>query len=142
MAKHRRGRRQLEGSINVVPYIDVMLVLLVIFMVTAPLISQSVIDLPVAGDVGNTQQNEAIEIQLPADGTYTVKDYNFGAEEVNLHTVEDAILLVRERRELFPDAPLLIAADRNLQYEKVVELLARLHEEGIQNIGLMTRTTE
>lgn len=142
MRRHRRNHNKLQGQINVVPYIDVMLVLLVIFMITAPLISQSVIDLPPAGDVGATQKHDAIEIQLPSDGTFTVKDYNFGAEETNYHSLDDAIRLVLERRQTFPDAPVLVAAHRNLPYEKVVVVLSRLHDEKIGNIGLLTRTEE
>ena len=137
--RRSRRRRALQSQINVVPYLDVMLVLLVIFMVTAPLINQAVIDLPPAGDIGTTQRQDAIEIQLPTDGGYTVKDYNFGGEEIGFNSIADVMALVRERRELFPEAPLLVSADRKIEYEKVVELLAKLHEEGLQNIGLVTR---
>lgn len=140
MRYRRRQRTKLQGQINVVPYIDVMLVLLVIFMVTAPLIAQSVIDLPTAGDVAQNQKQDAIEIQLPEDGTYTVKDFNFGAEEINFNSLDDAMNLLAERRILFPEAPVLISANRNLPYEKVIAVLARLHEEGIGKIGLVTRT--
>lgn len=142
MRRHNKNKHKQEGQINVVPYIDVMLVLLVIFMVTAPLISQSVIELPTAGDVGTTQQHEAIEIQLPLDGTFTVKDYNFGGEETNFHGIEDALNLITERRATFAQAPVLIAAHKDLPYAQVVAVLSQLHDAGITNIGLMTRTEE
>lgn len=142
MLRRTRRHKGLQSQINVVPYLDVMLVLLVIFMVTAPLINQSVIDLPPAGDVGTEQRQDAIEIQLPADGGFIVKDFNFGGEEINFNTLADAMALVRERRELFPAAPLLVSADRKIAYEKVVEVLAGLHQEGLQNIGLVTRAGE
>ena len=133
---------KLHSQINVVPYLDVMLVLLVIFMVTAPLINQAVIDLPAAGDISASQQQDAIEIQLPEGGGYTLKDFNFGAEEISFNTVEDTIQLLKERKQTFPNAPVLISADRNIAYEKVVEVLARLHGEGIQNVGLVTKIGE
>lgn len=137
-----RSSRALQSQINVVPYLDVMLVLLVIFMVTAPLINQAVIDLPPAGDISATQSQEALEIQLPADGGYILKDYNFGGEEITFNVIEDLLQLLRERRQTFPSAPILISADRQLAYEKVVEVLAILHQEEIQNIGLVTRIGE
>ena len=134
--------RQLQSQINVVPYLDVMLVLLVIFMITAPLIAQSVIELPPAGDLSAQQKNDAIEIQLPANGGFRVKDYNFGGEEIDFSTLDNALQLVNERRGLFPDAPILISADRKLAYEKVIEVLAILHKQGVSNIGLVTRIGE
>ncbi|MBF2735447.1 MAG: ExbD/TolR family protein [Betaproteobacteria bacterium AqS2] len=137
-----RSNSRLQSQINVVPYLDVMLVLLVIFMVTAPLINQAVIDLPPAGDVSATQRQEALEIQLPADGGYLLKDYNFGAEEISFNTLPDLLQLLRERRQTFPGAPILISADRTIAYEKVVEVLALLHREDIKNVGLVTRIGE
>ena len=140
--RRRKRTKSLQSQINVVPYLDVMLVLLVIFMVTAPLINQAVIDLPPAGDVSTSQRQDAIEIQLPADGGYLVKDFNFGGEETNLNTMVDVMALVGERRDLFPAAPVLITADRTIAYEKVVEVLADLHAAGVQNVGLVTRVGE
>ena len=140
----RKAQRtsKLQSQINVVPYVDVMLVLLVIFMITAPLLAQSIIELPPAGDLSSQQKNDAIEIQLPANGGFRVKDYNFGGEETDFSTLDNALQLVNERRSLFPDAPILISADRKLAYEKVIEVLAVLHEEGVANIGLVTRVGE
>ncbi len=133
----RTHRRSLQSQINVVPYLDVMLVLLVIFMVTAPLINQAVIDLPTAGDIAQSQQANALEIQMPADGGYTVKDYNFEGEENPFSSLDAMVAFVGERRLLFPDAPVLIAADKELPYEKVVAVLGSLHEAGIANFGLV-----
>ncbi len=138
MSRSTRKKSDLQSQINVVPYLDVMLVLLVIFMVTAPLINQAVIDLPSAGDIAPNQKNEALEIQMPANGGYQIKDYNFGGEETSFSSLDDALNLIRERRELFPAAPLLISADRDLPYQNVIELLARLQKDGFNNVGLVT----
>ena len=140
MRRSSRRKPDLQSQINVVPYLDVMLVLLVIFMVTAPLINQAVIDLPAAGDIAPNQKQEAIEIQLPASGGYQIKDYNFGGEEISFVVLDDALTLVRERRGLFPAAPLLVSADRDLPYQKIVELLAALQREGFANVGLVAST--
>ena len=139
MMRKAKRSKSLQSQINVVPYLDVMLVLLVIFMVTAPLINQAVIDLPAAGDITTSNQQDAIEIQVPKEGGYTVKDFNFGGEEISFSTLVDVMQLVRERRNLFPAAPVLVSADRDIEYEKVIEVLAQLHEDGLENIGLVTR---
>ena len=136
----RTHRRSLQSQINVVPYVDVMLVLLVIFMVTAPLISQAVIDLPSAGDIARSQQHNALEILMPAEGGYTIKDYNFSGEETAFSSLAEMTDFIRERQLLFPDAPVLIAADRQLAYERVVDVLSALHAAGIKNFGLVAET--
>ncbi len=141
MRRHHPHKPTLLSQINVVPFIDVMLVLLVIFMVTAPLIVQTVIELPEAGDVGVNQKSEAIEVILRADGGILVKDYNF-KDESNLGDAEDLVELVRQRRLLFPEAPVVVSADRSLRYEQVVKVLGKLIEEEIGLVGLNVRTVQ
>ena len=136
----RSRRNQLQSQINVVPYIDVMLVLLVIFMVTAPLISQAVIDLPSAGDIAPGQSANALEILMPEEGGYTVKDHNFEGDETSFADLPATLNHLVERKALFPDAPILIAADKDLPYGRVVEILGALHDRGLTNFGLVAKS--
>jgi len=128
------------SQINVVPFIDVMLVLLVIFMITAPLIVQTVIDLPDAGDVSVNQKHKAIEVTVKLDGEILVKDHNFADETVV--GVEDLANVVRQRRILFPEAPVVVSGDKDLSYERVIEVLGKLIEEDIGMVGLNVRASE
>ena len=139
MSRHAR-KPQLLSQINVVPFIDVMLVLLVIFMITAPLIVQTVIELPTAGDVAVNQKHEAIEVQIRLDGTIVLRDHNFD-DETTVSEAQDVVEIVRQRRILFPEAPVVVSADKNLRYEDVVAVLGSLIEEGIGMVGLNVRTT-
>lgn len=135
--KRRHGSRGLQSEINVVPYLDVMLVLLVIFMVTAPLITQSVIDLPSSGDTATGQRANALEVLMPESGGYTVRDYNFAGAEAVFANLPGLVDHLAERRVLFPGAPILIAADRDLPYWQIVEVLGALHVAGLANFGLV-----
>lgn len=138
----RKNQHSLQSQINVVPYLDVMLVLLVIFMVTAPLINQAVIELPTAGNIAQGQKANALEVLLPEEGGFTVKDFNFNGEETNFAAIDDVVDFIRERRLLFPDAPILIAANKDLPYQNVVDMLSALHEAGVNNFGLITATNK
>lgn len=141
MTRRHPRRPDLLSQINVVPFIDVMLVLLVIFMITAPLIIQTVVELPDAGDVGLTQESKAIEVVVRADGSIFVRDHNFD-DETRLGDPEDLVDLVQQRRVLFPGAPVVVSADKSLRYQQVVEVLGRLIEEEIDMVGLNVRTTK
>jgi biopolymer transport protein TolR len=125
--------RRLKNEINVVPYIDVMLVLLVIFMVTAPLITPGVIDLPSVGRAA-VVPSAPIEIQISEDGELSWRKREAGAEfePVARDAVAQTILQARE-----PDQPVVIAAHGKVPYETVVELMDRLRSNGIDRLGLL-----
>jgi len=133
----RRKPTRLMSQINVVPYIDVMLVLLVIFMVTAPLINTSMVDLP---SVGRSNQPPAnpLEVLIRQDGSILLRDRERGGEERRVN--RDA--LVREVKAMIArdkEQPVVIAADQEVQYKVVVEVMDILQSNGVAKVGLLTR---
>jgi len=142
----RRPKRKLSSEINVVPYIDVMLVLLVIFMVTAPFLQQGVtINLPkVSSDsLPQNPNNSIATISLTATGTYYV---NFSNEVVTAHsssshnasTLTEVISQISSKNS--NHLQVFIRADGNVAYAKAVELIAALQQAGISQVGLITET--
>jgi biopolymer transport protein TolR len=132
----RRKRTRLMNQINVVPYIDVMLVLLVIFMVTAPLITTSVIELPSVGR--STQAPLApIEVMIRKDGSMLLRDRERGGTERRV----DRDSLVHELKKLQSrgDQPVVIAADQDVAYKHVVRIMDLLQSNGVARVGLLTR---
>ncbi|MCW8829679.1 MAG: protein TolR [Gammaproteobacteria bacterium] len=140
MASNRK-RRRLMGEINVVPYIDVMLVLLVIFMITAPMLSQGVkVDLPQADSQPIPQDDsEPLVVTVDAAGDY----YLSLGEDPKAPLGADALLEqlggVLSRRE---GMPVYVKGDRHVAYGKVVELMALIQGAGVPSVGLMTETPE
>jgi biopolymer transport protein TolR len=133
-----RKPRRLMNQINVVPYIDVMLVLLVIFMVTAPLINPGQIELPTVGS-NVSQPILPIEITLHADKTVTMRDRAEFEQEREIRRA-DIGRIVREKQKKAPDQPVVIAADRSLRYEEVVNLMDTLREAKVKKIGLLAKS--
>jgi biopolymer transport protein TolR len=130
----RRRRKKLMAEINVVPYIDVMLVLLVIFMITAPLLTQGVkVDLPQANanPVDNPDQ-ETIVVTVDRNGKYFLDEREITADA--LVTKVAAILRLR------PQTPVLIRGDRNVAYNEVVKAMVLLQAAGAPSVGLVTQT--
>jgi biopolymer transport protein TolR len=125
------------NQINVGPYIDVMLVLLVIFMVTAPLIQTGSVDLPTVDKVPAAKA-EAMIISLKADGEVTLRESAAGTER----PVRQAELLATlgAALERNPDQPVVLAADRKLEYAKVMAMLDELRKAGARKLGLQTQT--
>jgi biopolymer transport protein TolR len=137
MLIERRGGRRLMNQINVVPYIDVMLVLLVIFMVTAPLINTSMVDLP---SVSRSNQPPAnpLEVLIRKDGSITLVDRERGGEKRSV----SRDTLVREVKAMIArnkDQPVVIAADQDVQYKVVVEVMDVLQSNGVVKVGLLTK---
>ncbi len=135
-----RGKRKPMSEINVVPYIDVMLVLLIIFMVTAPMLMQGVkVDLPEAeaAPVEN-QDSEPVIVSIDSAGQLFL---NLGQEEqvLSLATVRDRVAAVMRRS---PDKPVLVWGDRAVAYGEVVTLMAALQEAGAPSVGLVTENPE
>ena len=130
-------QRRLMNQINVVPYIDVMLVLLVIFMVTAPMIQTGSVDVPTVADVPMTP-SEAVLVIVKEDGSLALKPSG-GAPEQSM-TSNDLLRALRGIHEREPDRPVVIAADRKLSYEKVMDTLNGLRQAGFARVGLQTQT--
>ena len=133
----RRRRTRLMNQINVVPYIDVMLVLLVIFMVTAPLITTSVIELP---SVGRSSQAPVapIEVMIRKDGSMLLRDRERGGAERRVD--RDSLVHELKKLQVNADQPVVIAADQDVPYKHVVRVMDLLRSNGIARVGLLTRT--
>ena len=129
-------RRRMMSDINVVPYIDVTLVLLIIFMVTAPMIVTGAIDLPRVGQSAQ-QPAVAIEVLIRKDGSHSVRKREQGAAEqkVTRSELPDAVRRLMEA----PGAPVIILAERDVRYDTVVQALNMLQSEGIGRVGLAVR---
>ena len=132
--KHKR--RRLMAEINVVPYIDVMLVLLVIFMVTAPLLTQGVkVELPQANAVALAdQERETLVVTVNRRGQLFLDDRAIAPGE--LATKVAAILRLR------PDTPIYVRGDRAVAYNEVVRTMALLQTAGAKQIGLVTQAAD
>jgi len=133
----RGGRtRKFKAEINVVPYIDVMLVLLVIFMVVAPLSTPSMINLPKAGK-SNQPPTEYLEIELKPDGSATVGIHGKKTQTTNKR--EELGTRLKELHEKYPELPLMISADKDIKYDEVVQTISQANKTGISRVGLSTR---
>ena len=135
---HRgRGRRTMN-EINMVPFIDVMLVLLIIFMVTAPLITPSMIDLPTVGKAGRTP-DRIVQVLVGKDEQLEVKD---GDKTVPV-TLRDIASVVKQAQSGHPPGTVavVIAGDRNVRYETVVKVMDTLQKAEVQRVGLSVQTT-
>jgi biopolymer transport protein TolR len=131
----RRARKSIN-QINVVPYIDVMLVLLVIFMVTAPLVSPGEIELPSVG-TRLTAPVQPFEVTLRNDMTLWLRDRASDAAptRVNRDELVARILARQAQRE----QPVVIAADKSARYEDVLSILDLLQRSGVKKVGLLAR---
>lgn len=132
MEPYRKRRKKLMSEINVVPYIDVMLVLLVIFMITAPLLSQGVkVDLPkAAAQPVESQDRETLVLTVDREGRYFLDDRRITSEELGRKVA--AILRAR------PQTPVLIRGDRQSSYGEVVKAMTLLQSAGAPSVGLLT----
>jgi len=125
-----RGRRTIN-EINMVPFIDVMLVLLIIFMVTAPLITPGVINVPSAGQ-SSKAPDKRIDVMIDAEGKLTL------AGELKLEdtTEKEAIAAIEQALADNPEMPVMISADSELRYQQVISMMKKLHDAGVQRVGL------
>lgn len=130
--------RRLMNQINVVPYIDVMLVLLVIFMVTAPMVQTGTVDLPSVAGVA-APKTEAIVVTIKKDGDYTFQASATATPET--HSI--ARLEARLSAALKENAgqSVIVAADKTVAYDEVMKMLDSLRRVGFEKVGLQTRVT-
>jgi biopolymer transport protein TolR len=137
MLHNRRGGRQLMNQINVVPYIDVMLVLLVIFMVTAPLINPGQIELPQVGKTSNPPV-APLEISIHTDQSLWLRDRDRGTAERKVSRSE-AVQAIKEKQARHPDQAVVIAADKDVRYESVLEVMDMLQQNQVKKVGLLAK---
>jgi biopolymer transport protein TolR len=124
----RRKSRRMMNQINVVPYIDVMLVLLVIFMVTAPMTNPGAVDLPSVGSQ-TTQQINPILLKIKLNGSIEVDDKSMQLDQI--------LYEVKLQREKNPQRAVLIAADKNVKYDEVIRVMDMLKVGQVDKVGLL-----
>ena len=130
VASRGRGRRTIN-EINMVPFIDVMLVLLIIFMVTAPLIAPSVIDLPSVGKAAK-RPDQVVQVVIGKDEALSFKLKEQSAP-IRLEQLVDT---VKQAQATVPDTAVVISADKSVRYEVVVKVMDTLQRAGVARVGL------
>jgi biopolymer transport protein TolR len=136
-----RIRRRLKAEINVVPYIDVMLVLLIIFMVTAPLISQGVkVDLPKASSEAiEGAQKAPLIASIDEQGHFFIEYKDFSVEPLDAQTMLVRVAAVLKEN---PGTDVYVRGDQHVVYGRVIELMNRLQAAGVPKVGLITAPLE
>jgi len=134
---HRGTRRRTISEINMVPFIDVMLVLLIIFMVTAPLITAGVVDLPTVGKARQRSEPHVIELVVGADEQLRLR---LDGKDVAPLALADVAARVRDAQGSVETTPVVISADRSVRYESVVKVMDALQRAGIQRVGLSVKS--
>tara|TARA_B110000879_G_C10991589_1_gene439504 strand:- start:403 stop:849 length:447 start_codon:yes stop_codon:yes gene_type:complete len=138
----RRIKRKPLADINVVPYIDVMLVLLVIFMITAPMLTQGVkVELPVASTSSiNSEDSLPVIITIDKQGQYFLNDENQQSQTLTLNNLLIRVLAeIKMAAQEQKQKQILVRGDERVEYGQVIQLMAVLKNAGIVNIGLMTQ---
>jgi len=132
-----KKKRKPMAEINVVPYIDVMLVLLIIFMVTAPLLMQGVkVELPQAASAPmDNKEEEPLIVSVKADGSYYI---NLGKEQKAAKPLAEIAESVAKVLRQKPQTPILVWGDTNVEYGLVVNLMSELQNAGAPTVGLVT----
>jgi biopolymer transport protein TolR len=138
--RHRTRKRPI-AEINVVPYIDVMLVLLIIFMITAPLLSQGVnVDLPkVPSQAMPPTDKEPVVVSVDATGKFYI---NYGDDQDKPIAASVLANRINALKKYQPEIPVFVKGDSNVAYGRVVELMALLQSAGVDGVGLVTEPPE
>jgi len=129
--------RRLVNEINVVPYIDVMLVLLVIFMVTAPLVNPGVVELPSVGK-SSLAPSAPVEIVIKADRSMLLRERAPNASERSV-TESELVALLKQKQAKNPDQPVLIAGDKDVPYGAVLSVMDELNKQNVRKVGLLVK---
>ena len=137
MLIERRPSRRLMNQINVVPYIDVMLVLLVIFMVTAPLINPGQIELPQVSKTSNPPV-QPLEVSIRTDQSLWVRDRAKGSAERRVSRTE-LIQEIKQKQARAEDQAVVISADKDVRYEAVLEVMDMLQQNQVKKVGLLAK---
>jgi len=133
----RRAKHRLMNEINVVPYIDVMLVLLIIFMITAPMINHGQIELPQIGK-SLAVPVAPLEVIIKADGSLTLRDRAKSAAEQSVDR-NQLIEAIKQKQAQNAEQPVVIAADKNVRYEEVIKVMDILQQNQVQKVGLLAQ---
>jgi biopolymer transport protein TolR len=133
----RRARRRLMNEINVVPYIDVMLVLLVIFMITAPLITPGQIELPQIGK-SLAPPVAPLEVVIKADGSLGLHDRSGTGGEQKV-TRTELVEAIKRKQAQNAEQAVVIAGDKDVRYEEVINVMDVLQQQQVKKVGLLAR---
>ena len=133
----RRAKRRLMNEINVVPYIDVMLVLLVIFMITAPLITPGQIELPQIGK-SLAPPVAPLEVIIKADGSLSLHDRSSTGGEQKISR-EELVEAIKQKQSVNTEQPVVIAGDKSVRYEEVMKVMDILQQQQVKKVGHLAR---
>jgi biopolymer transport protein TolR len=134
-------RRKLMNQINVVPYVDVMLVLLVIFMVTAPLVSPGLVELPSVGKA--SQAPEApLEVLIRTDQSMLLRERVKGQAVDRNVSMAQLVTAVRQKQAVAPEQAVVISADKDVRYEAVLRVMDELQRAQVKRVGLMVKPAQ
>jgi len=137
MLIERRAGRRLMNQINVVPYIDVMLVLLVIFMVTAPFINPGQIELPTVGRTSDPP-TLPMEVSIRSDGSLWLRDRSRSMQESRVSR-NQLLAAIRKKQKQVPNQAVVISADKDVRYESVLEVMDMLQQNQVSRVGLLAK---
>ncbi|MDB5815318.1 MAG: protein TolR [Rhodocyclales bacterium] len=132
-------QRRLMNQINVVPYIDVMLVLLVIFMVTAPMMPTGTVDLPSVAKASQTRQ-QPLEVVIRSEREIALHDHAVagGGSEVSMSR-DKLVAQLLAAQAANPDQPVVISANKNVRYDAVMQIMDLLQRNNISKVGLLVQ---
>lgn len=131
----RRAKRRLMNEINVVPYIDVMLVLLIIFMITAPLINPGQVELPQIGK-SLAPPVAPLEVIIKADNSLTLRDRGQAGIEQKINRSQ-LVEAIKRKQIQNNEQPVVIAADKSVRYEEVMNVMDILQQHQVKKVGLL-----
>ena len=132
-----RARRAMS-EINVVPYIDVMLVLLVIFMITAPLVNPGVVDLPSMGKSAHPPEFP-LEVVIKADASLLLREQSKTGSSEHAVSTAELVAALQQKQKIHPDQAVVIAADKSVRYEEVLKVMDELQKQNVHKVGLLVK---
>ncbi|TXJ09724.1 MAG: protein TolR [Acinetobacter sp.] len=138
-SRFTRIKKPLKSDMNVVPYIDVMLVLLVIFMVTAPMITSSVnVDLPKSQqqNSGSVNTHDIYTVNIDQQGQFSLKRNAEKDQQLQLEDIQNILIQAYQQN---PDIHVMIAGDQKIAYGEVMQLMSALQQVGLKQVGLVTQ---
>ncbi len=143
----KRARPNIDAQINIVPYIDVMLVLLVIFMMTTPIIEQGIeVDLPSAeAEMVDFSEHQPTVITIDKTGRYFINSLDDESAEVSKgERLPLGIIAarVRARMDIYPEMKVFVRGDQNVPYGRVVSLMSFLQKNGVNKVGIVTESPD
>ncbi|MBW3549275.1 MAG: protein TolR [Proteobacteria bacterium] len=138
--RRHRKKRKLKAEINVVPYIDVMLVLLIIFMVTAPLLNLGVdIELPQSDAKSMQEKKDPVVVSVDPAGNYFLTVEAGSNEALEMDALEARIRAIVNQN---PQVPVFVAGDGTVDYQRVMDAMVLLQRAGVERVGLMSQPTQ